>query len=89
MCVDRGNNDVEVDQVTAESRFGWTGFYMEFADRLLAYREDRAPLVEAVHGAFDRHGLPFPRTDQFSDGSTGPLRDICPFTTMGAPSIDV
>ena len=57
---------------------------MEFADKLLAYREDRGPLVEAVRVTFARPGLRFPHTDRFHDGSTGPLQDICPFTTMGA-----
>ena len=70
--------------MTSDSRFGWTKFYMEFADKLLAYRDDREPLVEAVHAACDRQGLTYLHQDQFSDGITGPLRDICPFTTIGA-----
>ena len=66
-----------------DAKFGWTDFYMEFADRLLAHRGDRMPLVEAVHQTFDHPDLRFPLTDQFQDGSEGPLQDICPFTTIG------
>ena len=66
-----------------DTKFGWTDFYMEFADRLLARRGDRMPLVEAVHQTFDHPDLRFPLTDQFQDGSEGPLQDICPFTTIG------
>ena len=69
--------------MTSDPSFGWTAFYMEIADKLLAYREDRKPLVEAVHATFSRPDLPFPLTDHFQDGSVGPLQDICPFTTIG------
>ena len=66
-----------------DTEFGWTKFYMEFADKLLAHRGDRMPLVEAVHQVFTHPDLTFPLTDQFQDGSEGPLQDICPFTIMG------
>ena len=66
-----------------DAKFGWTDFYMEFADKLLAHRGDRMPLVEAVQQTFDHPDLRFPLTDQFQDGSEGPLQDICPFTTIG------
>ena len=66
-----------------DTKFGWTDFYMEFADKLLAHRGDRMPLVEAVHQIFSHPDLTFPLTDQFQDGSEAPLQDICPFTIMG------
>ena len=63
------------------NRFHWTSFYSGFADGLLAFRHDRQALLAAIFG------LPGKRvrylTDQFADGTSGPLRDICPFTTMG------
>lgn len=67
--------------VTAASN--WTSFYEAMADALLQYRYDRSPLVEAIADIDRRRELPFAITDQFSDRSTGPLRDICPFTAMG------
>ncbi len=66
-----------------DAKFGWTDFYMEFADKLLAHRGDRMPLVEAVHQTFAHPDLRFPLTDQFQNGFEGPLQDICPFTIMG------
>ena len=67
-----------------DRRFAWTEFYAEVADKLLQYRYDRTPLVEAIADiARRRPELPFAINDQFQDGSVGPLRDICPFTTMG------
>ncbi|MCQ3807709.1 MAG: AAA family ATPase, partial [Acidimicrobiia bacterium] len=62
--------------------FSWTSFYSEFANRLLTYRHDRPALLAAIDQ------LPAERvsylTDRFADGSSGRMRDICPFTTMGA-----
>ena len=63
------------------NRFHWTSFYSGFADRLLAFRHDRQALLAAISR------LPGERvrylTDKFADGTSGLLRDICPFTTMG------
>ena len=65
-------------------RFGWTGFYMAVADALLRYRDDRRPLADGIAEIADRRrDLPFAITDQFADGISGPLQDICPFTAMG------
>ena len=65
----------------SEDYFSWTSFYSEFADKLLTFRHDRSALLAAVFG------LPEERvrylTDSFADGSSGRMRDICPFTTMG------
>lgn len=65
-------------------RFAWTRFYEAMADALLPYQYDRRPLADAIAEiARRRPDLPFAITDQFADGTTGPLQDICPFTTMG------
>ena len=69
------------DNPISDDRFPWTSFYSGFADRLLAFRHDRPALLAAIYE------LPEERvgylTDRFADGTSGPLRDICPFTTMG------
>ncbi len=66
-----------------KQRFQWTAFYEAVAEKLLAYADNRAPLVAAIHEI----GKHVPRfqilQDKFPDGSTGPLKDICPFTAMG------
>ena len=64
--------------------FAWTEFYAEVADKLLQHRNNRSPLVTAIAEiARRRPELPFAISDRFADGSSGPLQDICPFTTMG------
>jgi 5-methylcytosine-specific restriction enzyme B len=64
-------------------RFNWTRFYMAVADKLRKFRFDRGPLVSGIHQiAGHVEGLSN-LTDDYVDGNSGPLRDICPFTTMG------
>ena len=64
-------------------RFEWTEFYEAVADRLLAYRSNRTPLIEGIHEIASRvTGLTY-LEDRFADQTRGPLQDICPFTTMG------
>ena len=69
------------DNPIPNERFPWTSFYAGFADKLLAFRHDRSALLAAIYR------LPTKQvkylTDRFADGTSGPLRDICPFTTMG------
>ncbi|MES2242564.1 MAG: AAA family ATPase [Pseudomonadota bacterium] len=66
-----------------KQRFEWTDFYEAVAEKLLTYAENRTPLVEGIHQIASRvPGLGYLQ-DKFPDGTSGPLRDICPFTTMG------
>ena len=66
-----------------KQRFEWTDFYEAVAEKLLAHAEDRTPLIEGIHEIASRvPGLTYLQ-DKFPDGTSGPLRDICPFTTMG------
>ena len=71
------------DQQESDPRFAWTDFYSEFADRLLAYRNDRRPLVAAIQEISSTLPRPIPLQDHFPDGTSGPMEDICPFTTFG------
>ena len=66
-----------------KQRFQWTDFYEAVAEKLLTYADNRTPLIEGIHQIASRApGLGYLQ-DKFPDGSSGPLRDICPFTTMG------
>jgi len=71
--------DVPDDQ----RRFNWTRFYTAVADKLSAFRHDRAPLVSGIHEIAKRVDGLSNLDDDYSDGASGPLRDICPFTTIG------
>ena len=70
------------DASSEKRRFQWTGFYEAFADKLLDHQSDRASLVQTIDEIARRVGMS-PLQDQFADGTTGPMRDICPFTTIG------
>ncbi len=72
--------DVEPKQ---RSRFQWTQFYEALADKLLDFKDDRQLLVMGIHDIAKRVEALTHLTDQFPDGETGPLKDICPFTTIG------
>lgn len=67
-----------------KQRFKWTDFYESVADKLLAYRANRAALVEGIREISVRvDGLGHLAEDKYADGTTGFVKDICPFTTMG------
>ena len=70
------------DRPQDADRFAWFTFYTAFADHLLAYRDDREPLISAIH-ELSKLEVPLSVQDKFADGSSGPLRDICPFTIFG------
>lgn len=65
-------------------RFAWTSFYEAVADALLEYRGNRPVLLAAIRQMAERvGGLGYLEEDQYADGTTDALRDICPFTVMG------
>ncbi|QSX05598.1 AAA family ATPase [Sedimentibacter sp. zth1] len=59
--------------------FQWTKFYMEFAGKLLLYKNDRQSLLNLLKNVFDEVGIKFPYTE---NGEI--IYDICPFTVFGA-----
>ena len=69
--------------IVDKRRFNWTQFYEAMADNLLAFRDRRPELIAGIHALASRVEGLTNLTDQFADGSTGPLKDICPFTAMG------
>ncbi len=68
---------------TDRPRFKWTNFYESLADKLLEYKERRDELIAEVHKIASKTGFASYLQDRFVDGSSGPLKDICPFTVMG------
>ena len=59
--------------------FGWETFYSEFADKLLAYKNNRSELLKLLDKAYKDVGQKFPFME-----SGEPIEDICPFTVFGA-----
>ena len=70
------------DKPTRE-RFLWAEFYEAVAEALLKFKDDRTPLVQCVHQITNKVLGSTYLMDDFKDGSTGPLKDICPFTVLG------
>lgn len=69
---------------TREGVAAWTGFYEEVAEKLLDYRDNRTPLIEALRRiASTNPAVNDLEGDRLSPKITAPLRDICPFTTIG------
>ena len=66
------------DQPVDDERFKWTKFYAEVADKLLAYRNDRGPLIEAIHEIAGRLNQSFPTRDRFENGDVGPIEGYLP-----------
>lgn len=67
-----------------ERRFSWTSFYEAIGDGLLRFRGDRKSLIAGLKEIAGRvEGLGVLEVDRYTDGRTGFVRDICPFTTMG------
>lgn len=71
------------DSSIDRQRFKWTKFYEATADRLLTFKDKREELIAGIHAIASKVDGLSNLHDQFQDGSTGHLKDICPFTTMG------
>jgi 5-methylcytosine-specific restriction enzyme B len=72
------------DATSDKRRFGWTKFYEAVADKLLDFRNNRSALIAGIRDIAGRvDGLGYLADDKYVDGTSGFVRDICPFTTMG------
>ncbi|EGR0547564.1 AAA family ATPase [Vibrio cholerae] len=71
------------DTPVDKQRFKWTQFYEEFADKLLAYKDDRASLMAAIHDLPKKIESISVLQDQPEEGTKELLSDICPFTVFG------
>lgn len=60
------------------SQFKWTDFYMELADKLLVFRDDRAELLDLIVELYERAGIKMPKLDEEHR-----LIDMDPFTFFG------
>lgn len=62
----------------ASNDFAWVEFYMELADRLLPYKDDRGALIEKLQALYADLGMKFPKLD-----SGDAPADIDPYTVFG------
>lgn len=58
----------------------WTDFYIEFAHKLLEYKDNRSELIEKVQKVFNDLNMTLPALERDSDGNDIAPYDIDPFT---------
>lgn len=70
-----------------EPDYSWTSFYGRLVDAFFVYRNDRTALLEKVWNVAQASGRPqlfkYLQSDHSVDGTTGPIRDVDPFTVLG------
>ena len=71
------------DHLEDNKIFKWMQFYQVFADKLLEFRCRREELITGIHQIASKSTPLSIAQDQFADGNSAPLADICPFTTFG------
>ncbi|MCD7894373.1 MAG: hypothetical protein LUG60_11865 [Erysipelotrichaceae bacterium] len=60
-----------------EKIYSWIPFYMEFAEKLLLYKDDRTILVSKIKIVFKNIKMSLPKLED------GDFYDIDPFTVFG------
>jgi len=72
------------DSTIDKRRFKWTRFYEEVANKLFTFRNRRDELISGIHAIAKKVDCMSILNDQYQENVPGgPLKDICPFTTMG------
>ena len=64
--------------MTTDSQYSWPRFFMELADKLLAFKDDRQALIAMLQHVYADIGMALPTLD-----SGGIPTDIDPFTVYG------
>ena len=64
--------------MTTDSQYSWPRFFMELADKLLAFKDDRQALIANLRWVYAQIGMAPPTLD-----SSGDPTDIDPFTVFG------
>lgn len=70
----------KVNQMGTNNQFLWTDFYMELANQLLKYKNNRSGLIEELKQIFADANMNFP----FKEKGQEIYEDICPFTIFGS-----
>ena len=60
----------------------WTDFYMEFADKVLEYKDNRAELINKIQNVFNDLNMTLPTLERGSEGNVIVPFDIDPFTVF-------
>ena len=66
----------------SKNQFDWIAFYEEFADKLLAYKDNRQELIEKIKQVYEVTGIKLPTLERNENGDNE-IVDIDPFSTFG------
>jgi len=66
-----------------ERKFKWTNFYIELAEKLLKFKDDRSQLISYLKELNDEIELLSYLKEKDAEGNKVFLKDICPFTVIG------
>lgn len=61
-----------------KTTYPWVAFYIEFANKLIPFANDRKPLVEIIKSVYEQVGINLPKLEK-----DGAVFDIDPFTLFG------
>jgi len=67
---------INLDEIT------WADFYMEFADKLLEYNDNRTGLINKLQNVFNNLNMKLPTLENDENGNTIVPFDIDPFTVF-------
>ena len=68
--------------MSTSNQFDWIPFYEEFADKLLAYKDNRQELIEMIKHVYEITRIKLPTLERNENGDNE-IVDIDPFTTFG------
>ena len=66
----------------SDSSFNWSEFYMEFADKLLEYRDNRKELIDKIYNVYSTIDVNLAKLEGDDEGNSIKPYDIDPFTVF-------
>ena len=77
---DASKNDILIKM--NNGKIEWTDFYMEFADKLIEYKNDRNTLISKIQKVYNNLNMKLPTLESDENGNILTPSDIGPFTTF-------
>lgn len=82
--IEMDRNDFKVKDkfgdLMSDNEVSWSEFYMEFADKLLEFKDNREELIEKIKNVYNNIKMPLPKLEGDSAGNKLDPYDIDPFT---------
>ena len=82
-ATDSKASEANLNNLNNDAMFAWVRFYESVANKLREFKYRRNELVKGIHKIVEQVDNLSGYDDKFKDGTTGLLKDICPFTSIG------